>query len=175
MPHLWRGSTSWSHGCAGVDRLTFSVIWDLDEQGQVLRHWAGRSVIRTTAKLAYHHAQAMIEGSFDPQHDAPTLFGSASWSEVRLSAPQSPIFLIKPWGVIFPLLSRGFPPPFLLLTAIESLGALAWAGSVPIGASLSELNGPPSPSLPPSLSFARHPPLSFSFMRTRLCKRACMS
>jgi DIS3-like exonuclease 2 len=43
-----------------VDRLSFSVIWDMAPDGTILRQWAGRSAICTAAKLAYQHAEAMI-------------------------------------------------------------------------------------------------------------------
>ena len=41
----------------GVERLTFSVVWDMAPDGRVAATWAGRSVIRSCAKLAYGHAQ----------------------------------------------------------------------------------------------------------------------
>ncbi|CAH2248113.1 DIS3-like exonuclease 2 isoform X1 [Pelobates cultripes] len=45
-----------------TDRLTFSVIWKMTPQGQILDEWFGRSVIRSCVKLSYDHAQSMIEG-----------------------------------------------------------------------------------------------------------------
>ncbi|XP_043926615.1 DIS3-like exonuclease 2 isoform X2 [Protopterus annectens] len=44
-----------------VDRLTFSVIWKLTPQGQVLDEWFGRTIIRSCVKLSYDHAQSLIE------------------------------------------------------------------------------------------------------------------
>ena len=43
------------------DRLTFSVIWRINEAGEILDEWFGRSIIRTVAKLSYDHAQGFIE------------------------------------------------------------------------------------------------------------------
>ncbi|XP_062504262.1 DIS3-like exonuclease 2 isoform X2 [Corticium candelabrum] len=43
------------------DRLTFSVIWIIDSKGTVHEEWFGRSIIRSCAKMAYAHAQLMIE------------------------------------------------------------------------------------------------------------------
>jgi DIS3-like exonuclease 2 len=43
------------------DRLTFSVVWTMTDQGQILGEWFGRSVIRSCAKLSYDHAQGFIE------------------------------------------------------------------------------------------------------------------
>uniref|UniRef100_A0A7N8X322 DIS3-like exonuclease 2 n=1 Tax=Mastacembelus armatus TaxID=205130 RepID=A0A7N8X322_9TELE len=44
-----------------TDRLTFSVIWKITPEGKILSEWFGRSVIRSCVKLAYDHAQSMIE------------------------------------------------------------------------------------------------------------------
>uniref|UniRef100_A0A8C5QE06 DIS3-like exonuclease 2 n=1 Tax=Leptobrachium leishanense TaxID=445787 RepID=A0A8C5QE06_9ANUR len=49
-----------------TDRLTFSVIWKMTPQGQILDEWFGRSVICSCVKLSYDHAQSMI-GSPDLQ------------------------------------------------------------------------------------------------------------
>ncbi|RCN38592.1 RNB-like protein [Ancylostoma caninum] len=46
---------------AGVDRLTFSVIFKMDGEGNVYEEWFGRSVIRSRVKLTYEHAQDFIE------------------------------------------------------------------------------------------------------------------
>ncbi|EGD81697.1 hypothetical protein PTSG_02410 [Salpingoeca rosetta] len=46
---------------ADVDRLAYSVIWRLDADGNKLDQWMGRTVIRSCGKLAYEHAQAVIE------------------------------------------------------------------------------------------------------------------
>uniref|UniRef100_A0A061SEE0 Dis3-like exonuclease 2 n=1 Tax=Tetraselmis sp. GSL018 TaxID=582737 RepID=A0A061SEE0_9CHLO len=48
----------------GTDRLAFSIVWDMTPEGEVRSQWIGRSVIRSCVKLAYEHAQRMIEGSF---------------------------------------------------------------------------------------------------------------
>ena len=43
------------------DRLTFSVEWKMTEQGEILEEWFGRSVINSCVKLAYEHAQDMMD------------------------------------------------------------------------------------------------------------------
>lgn len=45
----------------GVDRLAFSVVWELTPEGEIKRQWFGRSVINSAGKLAYGHAQKVIE------------------------------------------------------------------------------------------------------------------
>ena len=49
-----------------VDRLAFSVVWRLDAEAHIVGEpWFGRSVIRSCAKLAYGHAQSVIDGEVD--------------------------------------------------------------------------------------------------------------
>ena len=71
---------------AGVDRLAFSVMWELDVEGHVLSQWAGRTVIRSCAKLAYHNAQTVIDNdeAGRPQAAEPPvpLQGPHQWSQV---------------------------------------------------------------------------------------------
>lgn len=68
-----------------MERLAFSVTWDLTPEGKILAQWAGRSVIKSCVKLAYGHAQDMIEGKFEglPDQETPSveLHGYA-WPEV---------------------------------------------------------------------------------------------
>lgn len=71
---------------AGVDRLAFSVMWELNEEGHVLSQWAGRTVIRSCVKLAYHHAQRMVDGRFDKcSEELPKLELPHIWDEVSLA------------------------------------------------------------------------------------------
>jgi DIS3-like exonuclease 2 len=70
----------------GVDRLAFSIVWELDEQGKVVGEtWAGRSVICSCGKLAYPMVQAMIEGEYSakPGEEPPCeLHGNYQWTDV---------------------------------------------------------------------------------------------
>jgi len=74
-----------STSLAGVERLAFSITWDLTPKGKILAQWAGRSIIKSCVKLAYGHAQDMIEGKFAglPDQETPSveLHGYA-WPEV---------------------------------------------------------------------------------------------
>jgi exoribonuclease R len=50
------------HVCSlnpGEDRLAFSVEWIINDKGEIVREWFGRSVIRSCAKLSYDHAQVI--------------------------------------------------------------------------------------------------------------------
>lgn len=45
-----------------VDRFAFSVMWDLDAEGNILgNEWIGRSIIRSCVKLSYNDAQKCID------------------------------------------------------------------------------------------------------------------
>ncbi|XP_074279494.1 DIS3-like exonuclease 2 [Silene latifolia] len=72
----------------GVDRLTFSIFWDIDVSGNILDRWVSRTVIRSCCKLSYEHAQDMIEGRIDIdrlntcESGFPQLHGSFGWHDV---------------------------------------------------------------------------------------------
>jgi DIS3-like exonuclease 2 len=44
------------------ERLTFSVIWRLNANGDILSEWFGRTIIKSCVKLSYEHAQIVIDG-----------------------------------------------------------------------------------------------------------------
>ncbi|KAI7906919.1 uncharacterized protein BX663DRAFT_426539 [Cokeromyces recurvatus] len=46
----------------GVERLAFSVIWKMDDAGNIKETWFGKTIIKSCAKLAYDDAQHVIEG-----------------------------------------------------------------------------------------------------------------
>lgn len=69
----------------GVERLAFSVMWDLDPDGEVFDQWIGRTVVQSCAKLTYADAQAIINGSITGDRgfeNLPALHGNFSWQEV---------------------------------------------------------------------------------------------
>ncbi|GFY96661.1 ribonuclease II/R family protein [Actinidia rufa] len=49
----------------GVDRLAFSIFWDISLTGEIMDQWIGRTVIRSCCKLSYENAQYIIDGLFD--------------------------------------------------------------------------------------------------------------
>ncbi|CAD6187706.1 unnamed protein product [Caenorhabditis auriculariae] len=50
----------------GVDRLTFSVVWKMNDKAEIVDEWFGRTVIRSRVKLSYEHAQDFID---NPEKD----------------------------------------------------------------------------------------------------------
>lgn len=49
----------------GIDRLTFSFMWDIHPSGDILDHWIGSTINCSSYKLSHQHAQEIIEGIFD--------------------------------------------------------------------------------------------------------------
>ncbi|KAJ2263195.1 hypothetical protein GGI01_000965, partial [Coemansia sp. RSA 376] len=48
----------------GVDRLAFSVMWEMDPETAIVRStWFGRTIINSACKLSYDDAQSVIEGN----------------------------------------------------------------------------------------------------------------
>ena len=43
------------------ERLTFSVIWKITGDGQIVEEWFGRTIIKSAVKLSYDHAQKIID------------------------------------------------------------------------------------------------------------------
>jgi ribonuclease R len=44
------------------EKLTFSAVFELDEEAHVLNQWFGRTVIKSDRRFTYEEVQAMIEG-----------------------------------------------------------------------------------------------------------------
>lgn len=72
----------------GVDRLTFSIIWDISPSGNIVGRWIGRSIIRSCCKLSYDDVQGIIDKSFVLDQGNPCgstsskLHGQFEWKDV---------------------------------------------------------------------------------------------
>lgn len=72
----------------GVDRLAFSVMWDIDPSGEILDHWIGRTIIQSCCKLSYQHAQEIIDNTVDcneiisRETGWPELHGAFEWQGI---------------------------------------------------------------------------------------------
>ncbi|KAJ9567030.1 hypothetical protein OSB04_002996 [Centaurea solstitialis] len=72
----------------GVERLAFSIIWDINLGGEVLDRWIGRTVVQSCCKLSYEHAQEIIDGTLNVEglnDNCPQLHGRFTWSDVITS------------------------------------------------------------------------------------------
>lgn len=44
------------------EKLTFSAVFEMDDDANVINHWIGKTVIKSCRRYAYEEVQAMIEG-----------------------------------------------------------------------------------------------------------------
>ena len=88
-----------------MDRLSFSVIWELTPQGEIVDQWFGRTAMCSCAKLAYEHAQQMIEGTFAPSEELGVeLHGHHTWDQVGALAQFTRHWLMCPATRVIPSL-----------------------------------------------------------------------
>lgn len=57
----------------GEDRYAFSIMWEFDENFNIVRDWYGKTVIRSRAALYYGDAQKMIDDPADDSEIAVSL------------------------------------------------------------------------------------------------------
>lgn len=67
----------------GVDKLAFSVFWEITKDAQVLRHRFSKTVINSCAQLAYEHAQAILEGKPDVEKDFPEIYNGFQFKHIQ--------------------------------------------------------------------------------------------
>jgi ribonuclease R len=51
------------------DKLTFSAVFELDDEANIIKEWFGRTVIHSDRRFAYEEAQAVIEGNAGDMKD----------------------------------------------------------------------------------------------------------
>jgi len=70
-----------------LDRLTFSVIWKIKANGDIVDEWFGRTIINSAVKLSYEHAQKFIESpneKLDPK-EFPEISSSFNLEDIKKS------------------------------------------------------------------------------------------
>ncbi len=78
----------------GEDRLAFSVMWKMDKEGKILEEpWFGRTIIRSCIKLAYEHAQQMLDGLVSSETEKRE--GSTEQTEVVLTVDPSSLHKLE--------------------------------------------------------------------------------
>ena len=81
----------------GEDRLTFSVVWKMSDKGEIVDEWKGRGIIRSRVKMAYEHAQDMIEKpnrKWNP-NELPPISDGASVEEISAQVNQLHKFAVR--------------------------------------------------------------------------------
>lgn len=81
----------------GEDRLTFSVVWKMSDKAEILDEWKGRGIIRSRIKMAYEHAQDMIDKpnrKWNP-NELPPISDGASVEEISAQVNQLHKFAVR--------------------------------------------------------------------------------
>ncbi|GBP76798.1 DIS3-like exonuclease 2 [Eumeta japonica] len=66
----------------GVDKLTFSIFWEITDDGEVLNHRFAKAVINSCCQLAYEHAQAILENDKNAKEVFPELYNGFEYEDV---------------------------------------------------------------------------------------------
>uniref|UniRef100_A0A7N0TLZ8 DIS3-like exonuclease 2 n=1 Tax=Kalanchoe fedtschenkoi TaxID=63787 RepID=A0A7N0TLZ8_KALFE len=66
----------------GVDRLAFSIFWEISPDGVIFNWWIGRTVIHSCCKLSYALAQDIIDLENPDTAAYPCLHANVEWAEV---------------------------------------------------------------------------------------------
>ena len=45
------------------EKLTFSAVFEMDDEANIIHHWIGKTIIKSCRRYAYEEVQAMIEGA----------------------------------------------------------------------------------------------------------------
>lgn len=69
----------------GVDKLAFSVFWEITDTAEVLNHRFAKTVIHSCCQLAYDHAQAVLEDRSDAESIFPETYNGYQFKDVYKS------------------------------------------------------------------------------------------
>ncbi|CAK1556232.1 unnamed protein product [Leptosia nina] len=67
----------------GVDKLAFSVFWEISDDAEISRPRFSKSVIHSCCQLAYEHAQAILEGNIDTELKFPEIYNGFKYSQIQ--------------------------------------------------------------------------------------------
>ncbi|XP_049873989.1 DIS3-like exonuclease 2 [Pectinophora gossypiella] len=66
----------------GVDKLAFSVFWEITPEGKVLSNRFSKTVIHSCCQLAYDHAQAILEDRKDAETIFPETYNGYEYKDI---------------------------------------------------------------------------------------------
>lgn len=69
----------------GVDKLAFSVFWEITPDAKILSHRFAKTVIHSCAQLAYEHAQTILDGNEDSEANFPETYNGYEYKDIRKS------------------------------------------------------------------------------------------
>ncbi|QDH78057.1 ribonuclease R [Echinicola soli] len=90
------------------DKLTFSCVFEMDEDGQVLKHWIGRTIIHSDRRFAYEEAQENIDKQEGDFYSELTLLNNLA-KKIRKRRFQHGAINFETVEVKFKLDERGTP------------------------------------------------------------------
>lgn len=65
----------------GVDKLAFSVFWEINDGAEVLSHRFSKTIIQSCCQLAYDHAQAILEDRADAAAIFPETYNGFQYKD----------------------------------------------------------------------------------------------
>ncbi|XP_022829805.1 DIS3-like exonuclease 2 [Spodoptera litura] len=66
----------------GVDKLAFSVFWEITEDAKVLSHRFSKTVINSCCQLAYEHAQSVLDDKEDSKASFPETYNNFDYEDI---------------------------------------------------------------------------------------------
>ncbi|XP_026731380.1 DIS3-like exonuclease 2 [Trichoplusia ni] len=66
----------------GVDKLAFSVFWEITKNAEVLSHRFAKTVINSCCQLAYEHAQAVLDDKEDSEEKFPETYNGFVYKDI---------------------------------------------------------------------------------------------
>lgn len=117
-----------------VDKLAFSVFWEVTKDAEVLNHRFAKTVINSCCKLSYEHAQSILEDVNETEFDFPEIYNGFTFQDVyssikilgkiaaifRKSRFDSGALRINQPKISFMLNSSGLPESFTFYVSKES-------------------------------------------------------
>ncbi|KAL4707727.1 hypothetical protein ACJJTC_014908 [Scirpophaga incertulas] len=67
----------------GVDKLAFSIFWEISDDAIVLNHRICKTVINSCCQLSYDHAQAVLEDKEDVESIFPEMYNGFKFQQVH--------------------------------------------------------------------------------------------
>ncbi|XP_059053998.1 DIS3-like exonuclease 2 [Achroia grisella] len=69
----------------GIDKLAFSVFWEITKDAKVISHRFSKTVIHSCCQLAYDHAQAILDNNVDAKDKFPETYNGFQYSDIQKS------------------------------------------------------------------------------------------
>ncbi|CAB3251543.1 unnamed protein product [Arctia plantaginis] len=67
----------------GVDKLAFSVFWEITRDAKVLSHRFAKTVINSCAQLSYDHAQAILDDKDNSELNFPETYNGYLYNDIH--------------------------------------------------------------------------------------------